>query len=384
MLSKLTLLAAIFLAGSACAATHLPASWLIGSMVVSAFFAMHDWSSVKLHRNIYLLIQAVIGISLSGTFSPSSLQVLAQHWLPVTLVVVLMMLFTIANAFYLMMVGKIHPATAMLGSLPGGAGEMTAISESFGADPRLVSVIQYVRLLIIILSVSLISHAAGEFISKFHFTAVHAATAEPIRELPAMTLDNFALCAAVALIGGWIGTISKMPAGTLIAPMLIALALAACGHPIAWPAPVLAFSYATMGMMIGARFDNSTLEQLKKLYKPLLSTTISLMVASILLALLFVYMMPINALSSYLAATPGGLDSIAVMASELHADATIVLTVHFLRLMLVLLLGPWLVSIFAKYCNKWTFAQNLGLSTYTDKHEKSHSAIRRQSAASCK
>jgi membrane AbrB-like protein len=382
--AKLALLSCILIAGSACASAHLPASWLIGSMVVSAVFAMHNWSAINVHRNAYLLIQAVIGISLSGTFSPSSLQVLAQHWLPVTLVVVLMMLFTIANAIYLMRVGKVHPATAMLGSLPGGAGEMTAISESFGADPRLVSVIQYVRLLIIILSVSLISHAAGEFISRFHFAAVQVANTEPIRELPPLTLANFAICSAVALSGGWLGTISKIPAGTLMVPMVFALVLSASGHPISWPAPVLAFSYAIMGMMIGARFDNSTLEHLKKLYKPLLSTTVSLMTASVLLACLFVCMMPVNALSSYLAATPGGLDSIAVMASELHADATVVLTVHFLRLILVLLLGPGLVSIFAKYCNKWTFAQKEPFLTYTDKHEKSHPAIRRTPAASCK
>jgi membrane AbrB-like protein len=145
---------------------------------------------------------------------------------------------------------------------------------------------------------------------------------------------------------------------------------------------VLALAYATMGIMIGARFDHSTLDQLKTLYRPLLSTTASLMVASILLAILFVYLMPINALSSYLAATPGGLDSIAVMASELHADATVILTVHFLRLMLVLILGPWLVSMFAKYCNKWSFCQNSATKTYTDKHEKSHLTIRRPSAAS--
>jgi Transition state regulatory protein AbrB len=97
---------------------------------------------------------------------------------------------------------------------------------------------------------------------------------------------------------------------------------------------------------------------------------------------LFVYLMPINALSAYLAATPGGLDSIAVMANELHADATIVLTVHFCRLMLVLIFGPPLVSVFAKYCNKWRITEKSSLRNYTEKHEKSHSQIRRSPAAS--
>jgi uncharacterized protein len=171
-LATVKLLTAVFAGGFFCHQLHLPASWLIGSMVVSAIFAMKEWGTVKLHRSVYLLIQAVIGISLSGTFSTSSLKVLSQHWMPVGLVVVLMLVFTVLNAFYLIVFAKLNPATAMLGSLPGGAGEMTAISESMGADPRLVSVIQYVRLLIIILSVSLISHAAGGVISACHFSNV--------------------------------------------------------------------------------------------------------------------------------------------------------------------------------------------------------------------
>jgi membrane AbrB-like protein len=376
------LLAAVFAGGYICHQLHLPASWLIGSMVVSAIFAMKEWGTVKLHRSVYLLIQAVIGISLSGTFSTSSLKVLSQHWMPVGLVVVLMVVFTVLNALYLIVFARLNPATAMLGSLPGGAGEMTAISESMGADPRLVSVIQYVRLLIIILSVSLISHAAGGVISACHFSSVHTACDTMVRLEPTLTLANIGLCLGVAITGGWLGTISKVPAGTLIVPMLFSIALSAAGHPIAWPAPVLAFAYTTMGMMIGARFDTSTLDELKRLCTPLLLTTFSLMVGSILLAVLFVFLMPINALSAYLASTPGGLDSIAVMANELHADAAIVITVHFCRLMLVLIFGPPLVSVFAKYCNKWRISEKSSPRNYTENHEKSHSQVRRSPAAS--
>lgn len=376
------LLLAVFAGGFVCQRLNLPASWLIGSMVVSAVFAMKEWGSIKLHRNVYLLIQATIGISLSGTFSTSSLKVLSQHWMPVGLVVVLMLVFTILNALYLIIFARLNPATAMLGSLPGGAGEMTAISESLGADPRLVSVIQYVRLLIIILSVSLISHTAGGIISACHFSVVHTACDTIARIDAGQSLDNLGLCVTVALFGGWLGTVSKMPAGTLIVPMLFSIGLSSIGHPIALPAAILAFAYTAMGMMIGARFDAATLNELKRLCAPLLLTTFTLMVGSILLAGLFVYLMPINALSSYLAATPGGLDSIAVMASELHADATVVLTVHFCRLILVLIFGPGLVSVFAKYCNKWRITEKVAPRIYTKIHEKSTSKIRRSPAAS--
>jgi len=92
--------------------------------------------------------------------------------------------------------------------------------------------------------------------------------------------------------------------------------------------------------------------------------------------------MPINGLSSFLSATPGGLDSIAVMANELNADSTVVLTVHFCRLMLVLILGPQLVAVFSKtFQKRLKRAQNLE-TPYTESDEKSYFEICRAPCAS--
>jgi membrane AbrB-like protein len=365
------LLIAVFASGCFCKMVHLPAAWLIGSLITSAIFSMKGWARIALPRSVYLLLQAVIGVTLAGTFSMSSLTLLSVHWIPVSLVILLMLGFTVLNAIYLIYVNKLHPATAMLGSLPGGAGEMTAISEQFGADPRLVSVIQYARLLIIIISVSLISHVLGSFISAFHVTDVgmlHAGLV--LTTVVPQTMTNFFLCVAVALCGGVLGTVSRIPCGTLMVPMVMAIVMSVQGHAIAWPDEVLALAYSIMGMMIGSRFDEATLAELKRLCAPLLLTTLFLMIGSIVLTVLFVCWMPINGLSSFLAATPGGLDSIAVMANELNADSTVVLTVHFCRLMLVLILGPQLVRVFSKtFQKRLKRAHSLG-TAYTSSDEK--------------
>jgi len=56
--------------------------------------------------------------------------------------------------------------------------------------------------------------------------------------------------------------------------------------------------------------------------------------------------------SAYLAATPGGLDSVAAVATELHVDTTIVLAMHLVRLLCVLIFGPWLVRGCARLLQK--------------------------------
>ena len=56
--------------------------------------------------------------------------------------------------------------------------------------------------------------------------------------------------------------------------------------------------------------------------------------------------------SAYLAATPGGLDSVAAVAAELHVDTTIVIAMHTVRLLCVLLFGPWLVRAGTRWLAK--------------------------------
>jgi hypothetical protein len=58
--------------------------------------------------------------------------------------------------------------------------------------------------------------------------------------------------------------------------------------------------------------------------------------------------MHLDLASAYLAATPGGLDSVAAVATDLRVDTTIVVSMHLVRLLCVLLFGPWLVRLCAR------------------------------------
>jgi membrane AbrB-like protein len=51
---------------------------------------------------------------------------------------------------------------------------------------------------------------------------------------------------------------------------------------------------------------------------------------------------PIDGLTAYLATTPGGIDSVAVIALDSNADAPLVLAVQMLRLFAVILAGSLL------------------------------------------
>jgi len=319
----------------------LPAAWFFGPLAVTATFAVRGFGAIFIPRAPYLAAQAVIGTALGAAFSPHSLQMIARHWGVVGFVVVSILLTSLLNGWVLTWWARIDARTAFLGTMPGGAGEMAAMSDSLGADTRLVAVMQYVRLLIIIASLLVVPKMLAHFLPGPD--AAQGATLV-LTVAPAFTWNGLGLLLLLVGAGYLAGVWRKIPAGTLVVPALLYLALSFFGHaPGRFPYPVFALAYLTMGLQIGSRFEPSTLTQMRRLAVPLLATTAVLMLCSVGLAIWLARALPLDGVSAYLAATPGGLDSVAAVASELHADSALIVTVHLARLLGVLLLGPWLV-----------------------------------------
>jgi hypothetical protein len=253
-----------------------------------------------------------------------------------------MLVLTTISGIVLQRVAKLQPGTALLGTLPGGAGEMIAMSDSLGADVRLVTVMQYGRLLAILVTISIVGHFAGASAGGGHPVTL-AAAVHPVAPL------HYLISAIIALIGAMIGTGFRIPAGTIIIPAALAGVAGIIGVPAApWPAAVLAAAYLVFGLQIGSQFDATVVEQLKRLGFLVVLSNFFLLAASAVLAIVLTPVLKIDLLSAYLAATPGGLDSVAAMATDLRADAALILAVHSLRLISVLIVGPFLVQIVAR------------------------------------
>ncbi len=336
--SPITLLFAALASGWALAWLHLPGAWLIGPLVVSAVFAVTGGARVFLPLLGYRAVQAIIGVALCFSVTLSSLVVLRASWLPVGALVAAMLLLTIFNAWLLIRFAGLDASTAFIGTLPGGAGQMVAMSESLGADGRLVAVMQYTRLLCIIFTVALVTHFATAGTAATHLTPAHAAGS--------FNGPGLLISVLIAAVGATLGEGLRVPAGALVVPTVLGVCWNILGsHPAApWPHAVLNGAYVALGLQIGSRFEPAVLIRLRQLAMPILITSAFLLIGSALLAWWLIQVMPQESLmSAYLAATPGGIDSVAVLAADLKADATLVLAVHFLRLMAVLIIGPTLI-----------------------------------------
>jgi len=322
---------------------RLPGAFLFAPLAASAIFAVRGWCAVKLPQPAYIAGQAVIGTALGAGFSPKTLAVIPQHAGIFTFAVVFILVTSLLNGWLLSRFTPLDAATSFLGTMPGGAGAMAAMSDSLRADTRLVTAIQYVRLLIILGSLACVAPILKVY-------APHTGAAGPGFAIYSSEFVpwKFGVLLLLVVIGWLAGMYTRIPAGAFLVPTLLYFLFSVAGvHLGGLPWEPLVLAYAIMGLQIGGRFHPSTITLIRRVILPVIGTTLLLLAASLVLAFVVAELMHLDLSSAYLAATPGGLDSVAAVATDLHVDTTIVVSMHLVRLLCVLLFGPWLVKLCA-------------------------------------
>jgi membrane AbrB-like protein len=227
------------------------------------------------------------------------------------------------------------------GSAPGAATVMVLMSEGFGGDPRLVAYMQFLRVMMVALVASLVARL---WVSPG--AAVHAGP----DWFPALPAGSLCQTMALAAVGGIIGAKSRIPAGPLLVPLFVGIALSGTHHlTITLPPWLMAGCYALIGWAIGLRFTREiVLYAAHALPKIALSTT-ALIVLCAGLAWILHVTVGTDPLTAYLATSPGGADSVAIIAASSHVDLPFVMAMQVARFMLVLLVGPAVAKRVARW-----------------------------------
>jgi hypothetical protein len=117
------------------------------------------------------------------------------------------------------------------------------------------------------------------------------------------------------------------------------------------PRWLLTFSYACLGWRIGLRFTRPLLLHAARVFPRVLVCTLALVLFCAGLGALLVVFLGVEPLTAYLATSPGGADSVAIIAAASKVDAGFVMAMQMSRLMAVLLLGPVMARAMAAYAD---------------------------------
>jgi membrane AbrB-like protein len=146
---------------------------------------------------------------------------------------------------------------------------------------------------------------------------------------------------ALGLIGGFIGSKLKIPAGTLIGAMLTIICFKIF-MKVHWEIP-RSFSFVLqvfLGVMVGATFQPELLHVLKKIALPVVISCVVLVGTGIAMGFIFTKLGLLDAGTGFLGTSPGAMSVLIALSLEGSAEPMLVVCFHFFRVVFVILTAP--------------------------------------------
>ncbi|EPI2799917.1 AbrB family transcriptional regulator [Citrobacter koseri] len=322
---------------------HLPAALLLGPMIAGIAFSLKG-ITLQLPRSTFLAAQAILGCMIAQNLTGSILTTLAVNW-PVVLAILLVTLLSSAVVGWLLVRYSSLPGnTGAWGSSPGGAAAMVAMAQDYGADIRLVAFMQYLRVLFVA--------GAAVLVTRLILGDSAEAVSQQIEWFPPLS-GNLWSTLLLAAVAGFTGRILRIPSGTMLAPMIVGAWLHAGGMiVIELPEWLLAIAYMAIGWRIGLGFDRQVFFMALRPLPQILASIFALMAICAAMAWGLAHYMQIDFITAWLATSPGGLDTVAVIAAGSNADMALIMAMQTLRLFSILLTGPAVARFISTYAPK--------------------------------
>jgi hypothetical protein len=319
----------------------LPASLLLGPMIGGIVCGVNGLR-LAIPRWPYLVAQAVIGAMISASITPAIVETFSHNALLFSVVTAATLLGAAALGWLISRTALIPGATAVYGTSPGAASAMVLLGEAEGADARLVALMQYSRVLLVALAAALVAR---------FWTGAASPHAPGAPWLSPVHWGHLAAVLLLAALGQQAARLLRLPAWALLGPMLLLSALHAGGWlAIELPRWLLAAAYALLGWHFGLGFRRDALHRARRALPVVAGAALLLMGFCSLLAWCLTRLAHVDALTAYLATSPGGLDSVAIIAASTPAvDLPFVMALQSVRLLFVIGLAPLITRLVVRH-----------------------------------
>jgi membrane AbrB-like protein len=320
-------------------ALHLPAALLQGPMA-AAILAAATGVILRVDRMLFVGAQAIIGCMIARAITPSILVTMWSHGLLFALTI-----FTViaSSAFlgWLLTRWRVFPGTtAVWGTSPGAASAMTLMAGAYGADMQLVAFMQYMRVVLVVLTATIVARI---------WAASSGGPVAGIVWFPVLHGIAFGETLALAALGAIAGTRLRIPAGALLVPLTVGSVLHGLGvMQIELPPWLLAASYAIVGWNIGLGFTPAILANAARAIPQVVASISVQILLCAGLAFLLTRLAGIEPLTAYLATSPGGADSVAIIAASSKVDFQFVMSLQAIRFLVIVATGPTLARFIAQ------------------------------------
>ncbi|MEH7829533.1 AbrB family transcriptional regulator [Gemmobacter denitrificans] len=318
---------------------HMPLPWMLGALTATMIGAV---SGLPLRgpQRIRGVVVAVIGVLLGASFTPALIGQAGAWALSFAGLLAYLALSLVILIPLFRRLGGFDRPTAFLAAMPGGLTEMIELAEAARADVPKVILAQSLRIVTTIALIAL----------WFRVVQGLAVGQAPLKAgFADLAWRDMGWLAGAALVGTGIGLWLRLPAPTLLGPMLVSalLHLTAITES-APPGELVIAAQVILGTLLGCRFTGIRAAAL------LPALALSLGATLVMLAIALGFALSLQALTGQsadqllLAYAPGGLTEMSLVALALQAEVAFVAAHHVLRILVVIVAAPLLFRLWQR------------------------------------
>jgi membrane AbrB-like protein len=272
--------------------------------------------------------QWIIGTALGLYFTPAVMREVASLWHLLLLGAVFAIAMGYASALLLAHLARIDRRTALFASVPGGAAEMSVLSEPFGARVDLVAAAHSLRILAVVVVVPAAYAALG----------VHG-THRYIPGAAFFAWPGFLALLGMTFAGGAIAQRLRVPNAFVLGPLAVAIPVTAAGVDLSVvPGWASSGAQLLLGCALGMRFGPEFVHGAARFVASVVSTVLFVIAVTAVFASALAIASGVPPATLVLGLAPGGIAEMCITAKVLELGVPLVTAFHVTRV-IVLLLG---------------------------------------------
>jgi uncharacterized protein len=310
---------------------HFPAAILLGCMFSAILISIRS-GPLHISRPYFALAQGIVGCLMARSLQPQVLNGVIDNWMLFVGISLSVFATSVLLGWFFMRRGTFPGTTAVWGLAPGAAAAMVVMAESYGADVRLVAFMQYLRVAMTTVIAAAIAH----------FYAVN--NGQNIHFIPGWFDINYANLLVTITLACGVSMLAyklRIPGGSMLLPLVAGVVFQYLGFlVIELPLFLLTIAYAVIGWSVGLRFNSAILRHALNCLPQVLLAISTLIILSGLMAIGLWRLADYDLFTAYLATSPGGADSVAVIAATSAVDVGFVMAMQLSRFLFVLIFGP--------------------------------------------
>jgi hypothetical protein len=318
---------AIALAGAlAFALLGLPAGLVSGSVLAVTTAALLG-RPVKVPLAFARVCYVVVGILLGSVVTPETLRGITTWPASIGLLILASLSMMSATSFYLRVVHRWDPLSALMGASPGSLAQVIALSTELGGDLRAIAIVQTVRVLLLVIGLP-------NGLALFGLVAPAVAAARGPAGIS--VLGEMILLAVVASVFAVTFLRLRFPGGLMFGAMTGSAILHGTGfiHAVL-PWWVGSSAVVVLGGFVGSRFANTTFRVLVSFLGAAFGSFAVSMAVATFFVLLDAHLFGFPIANIAIAFAPGAQDTMMVLALALHLDPVYVGAHHLVRFLVV-------------------------------------------------